>query len=267
MSESQGNGDEVRLMPAKRRRDMAALFANDPVIHLDSLADRFGVSRETVRRDLIALENQGLVERVHGGGMRLEVHSSEPSFHERLETRSQAKSTMAETAASLIGNSGSIFLDVGTSVARIADYLPPSFSGQVITNSIIAAVRLGELESVDVVLCGGRMRHGDLAISGPQAAEFLQDVFVEIAFLGCGGVDSTQGVTDFYLDEIALKRIVIGNSGSTYVLADSTKIGKIATKRVCRLDQITGVVTDAEADTELVAELQSFGIETHRVGG
>ena len=265
MSESESRGEEVRLMPAKRRREMIALFADDPVIHLDSLAERFGVSRETVRRDLIALENQGLVERVHGGGMRLEVHSSEPSFHERLETRSEQKSTMAQAAASLIGDSGSIFLDVGTSVARIADYLPPTFSGQVITNSIIAATKLGERENVDVVLCGGHMRHGDLALSGPQAAEFLQDVFVEIAFLGCGGVDPTHGITDFYLDEIALKRIVIRNSGSTYVLADSTKIGKVATKRVCPLDQITGIVTDAEANAELVSELRSLGVETHRV--
>lgn len=262
---SENRNDRVRLMPAKRRLEISALFADNSVIRIGELAERFGVSRETVRRDLIILESRGLVERVHGGGMRLEVHAREPSYDERLTLRWEQKRAMGELASSLIGSAESIFLDVGTSVACIADYLPPTFSGQVITNSIIAATRLGERDDIDVIVCGGHMRHGDLAVSGPQAAEFLHDVFVEVAFLGCGGVHPAHGVTDFYLDEIALKRIVIGNAGSKFVLADSSKIGRIATKRVCALGQITGIVTDAEADADLIAELQSLGVETHRV--
>ncbi len=250
-------------MPAKRRLEIKALFANDPVIRIDELADRFGVSRETVRRDLIIMESHGLVERVHGGGMRLEVHSHEPPFDERLTLRPEQKAAMGAAASALIGNAKSIFLGVGTSVAHIADHLPLDFTGQIITNSIVAATRLDSHDSVDVTVCGGRMRHGDLAMSGPQAAEFLHDVFVEVAFLGCGGVHAAHGITDFYPDEIALKRIIIGNSGSTFVLADSSKIGRVATNRVCALEQITGIVTDADAN--LAEELRSLGIETHRV--
>lgn len=262
------NGNhEARLMPAKRRLQISELFAIDPVIRIDELADRFGVSRETVRRDLIILEGRGLVERVHGGGMRLEVQSREPTYDERVVLRSDQKEAMAKTAGTLIGHAESIFLGVGTSVALIAKHLPQDFSGQIITNSIVAAARLDGRTNIDVIVCGGRMRQGDLALSGPQTAEFLQDVFVEVAFLGCGGVHATHGITDFYLDEIALKRIVIGNSGSTYVLADSSKIGRVATKRVCALEQISGIVTGGDTNSELVAELQSLGVQMNSLQG
>jgi DeoR/GlpR family transcriptional regulator of sugar metabolism len=250
-------------MPAQRRLEISELFDDRPVVRIDELALRFGVSRETIRRDLISLENRGLVQRVHGGGVRPEVDSREPPFRERLELRTTQKSAMARVAAGLIGDAGTVFLDLGTSVAHITEFIPPSFTGQVITNSILAASRLGQREEIEVMVCGGRMRHGDLALSGPTAVEFVSDVFVEVAFLGSGGVHPAHGLTDFYPDEVATRRVVIRNARSTYVMADSTKIGRVATQRVCSIDQLTGVITDDEADPEMLDELRATGIEVH----
>lgn len=264
---SENRDDSTRLMPAKRRLEISALFTHDSAIRIEELADRFGVSRETIRRDLIFLEGRGLVERVHGGGIGLEVRSREPTYDDRVVLLSAQKESMGKTAGALIGDAESVFLDVGTSVAVIADNIPPSFAGQIFTNSIIAASRLDKRGDLDVIICGGRMRHGDLALSGSQTAEFLRDVFVEIAFLGCGGVHSSHGITDFYLDEISLKKIVIENSTSTYVLADSSKIGWVATNRVCTLDQVTGIITDEGANPELVSDLRSLGVKTYGTHG
>jgi DeoR/GlpR family transcriptional regulator of sugar metabolism len=250
-------------MPAQRRLEISELFADRRVVRIDELADRFGVSRETIRRDLITLENRGLVQRVHGGGVSPEIDSREPSFQERLALHSAQKTAMAKLAAQLIGEAGTLFLDLGTSVARITDFIPQTFSGQVITNSVLAASRLGQRDQIDVMVSGGRMRHGDLALSGPHAAELLNDVFVEIAFLGSGGVHPSHGLTDFYPDEVAIRRIVIGNARSTYVMADSSKIGRVATQRVCPLDQVTGIITDSEADPDLLRDLRTTGIEVH----
>ncbi|HWB87751.1 MAG TPA: DeoR/GlpR family DNA-binding transcription regulator [Acidimicrobiia bacterium] len=262
-----GPGDESRVMPAQRRIAIAEIFSDRPAVRIDDLAERFGVSRETIRRDLISLENRGLVQRVHGGGVRPEVDSREPSFQERMALHSAEKRAMATLAARLIGDAGTIFLDVGTSVARIADYIPQSFTGQVITNSILAASRLGQRDDIDVMVCGGRMRHGDLALSGPNSIEFLNDVFVEIAFLGSGGVHPAHGLTDFYPEEVATRRIVISNARSVYVMADSSKIGRVATQRVCPLDQVTGVITDSQADSGLLRDLRTTGIEVHVADG
>jgi len=261
--EGNGSAEDPRVMPAQRRIEIAEIFSDQPAVRIDDLAERFGVSRETIRRDLISLESRGLVQRVHGGGVRPEVDSREPSFQERMALHSVEKKAMAKLAAQLIGDAGTIFLDVGTSVARIADYIPPSFTGQVITNSILAASRLGQREDIDVMVCGGRMRHGDLALSGPHAAEFLNDVFVEVAFLGSGGVHPSHGLTDFYPDEVATRRIVISNARSVFVMVDSSKIGRVATQRVCPLDQVTGVITNAGADAGLLRDLRTTGIEVH----
>lgn len=262
-SPSRDSDDDVRAMPAQRRHEISELFAARPAVRIDELAHRFGVSRETIRRDLISLENRGLVQRVHGGGVRPEIDSKEPPFQERVTLRAAQKTAMADLAGQLIGDAGTIFLDLGTSVASITNFIPETFSGQVITNSILAASRLGHRDEIDVMVAGGRMRHGDLALSGPYAIEFLQDVFVEMAFLGSGGVHPSHGLTDFYPDEVATRRVVIANSRSTYVMADSSKIGRIATQRVCPLDSLTGVITDSDADEELLRELRATGIEVH----
>lgn len=254
---------ESRIMPAQRRLEISEMFADRRVVRIEELASRFGVSRETIRRDLITLENRGLVQRVHGGGVRPEIDSREPPFHERLALRAAQKTAMAKLAAELIGDAGTMFLDLGTSVARITDFIPQTFSGQVITNSVLAASRLGQRDQIDVMVSGGRMRHGDLALSGAHAVEFLNDVFVEVAFLGSGGVHPAHGLTDFYPDEVATRRVVIANARSAYVMADSSKIGRVATQRVCPLDQVTGIVTDWEADPGLVRDLRSTGVEVY----
>jgi len=261
--ETREDYDRSRVMPAQRRLEISELFDDRPVVRIDELASRFGVSRETIRRDLISLENRGLVQRVHGGGVRPEVDSREPPFQERLALRTPQKTAMAKVAAKLIADAGTIFLDLGTSVAHITDVIPQGFSGQVITNSILAASRLGQRDHIDVTVCGGRMRHGDLALSGPHALEFLNDVFVEVAFLGSGGVHPTHGLTDFYPDEVATRRVVIGNARFAYIMADSSKIGKVATQRVCPLDQLTGIITDSEADPSLIRDLRNTGVEVH----
>jgi DeoR/GlpR family transcriptional regulator of sugar metabolism len=258
--EHRGNGDG-RVMPAQRQLEISELFADSAVVRIDELASRFGVSRETIRRDLISLEGRGLLQRVHGGGVRPEIDSREPPFQERLALRAQQKTAMAKMAAQLIGEAGTIFLDLGTSVARLTEFIPQTFTGQVITNSILAASRLGQRDQMEVMVCGGRMRHGDLALSGPYSIEFLQDVFVEIAFLGSGGVHAAHGLTDFYPDEVATRRVVIANARSTYVMADSSKIGRIATQRVCPLDHLTGVITDSEIDEDSLRDLRAVGID------
>jgi DeoR family transcriptional regulator, fructose operon transcriptional repressor len=252
-----------RSMPAERRLQISELVEDRPTVRIDELADRFGVSRETIRRDLITLEGRGVIQRVHGGGIRPEIASSEPPFEERMVLRLEQKRAMARLAAELIGDVGTIFLDVGTSVAQVVDFLPSGFEGQIVTNSLLAANRLGERTGVDVVVCGGRMRHGDLALSGPEATEFLRGVFVEVAVLGSGGVHPAHGLTDFYPEEIALRRIVMDNAHTSLVMADSSKIGKIATYRVGSFDRLSGIVTDDEANSGYLSELRESGVTIH----
>lgn len=250
-------------MPAQRRLAISKLFAEQAAVRIDELADRFHVSRETIRRDLISLEDRGEIQRVHGGGIRRELSSSEPPFEVRVAQQEHEKSAIAKLAAGLIEDAKTVFLDVGTTAARVVEYLSDGFSGEVITNSVLAAQALSTRTDIAVTLCGGRMRHGDLALSGPMATAMMRDVFVEVALLGSGGVDPEHGLTDFYADEIDLRKLVIQNTQASYVLADSTKVGRIATHRVASLDRLSGIVTDEGVDPGFVQELDSLGVEVH----
>lgn len=255
------NKHEKRQMPAQRRLAISRLFAERPAVRIEELAEEFDVSRETIRRDLINLEERGEIQRVHGGGIRREMSSSEPPFEVRLVQQAREKTAMARIAADLVTDAKTVFLDVGTSVARVVDFLPDVFTGEVITNSVLAAQALAARNDIEVILCGGRMRHGDLALSGPVAAGMLRDIFVEVALLGSGGVDPQHGLTDFYPDEIDLRRVVIENTQTRYVLADSTKIGRVATHRVVALDRLDGIITDDGVEPEFVQEFRNLGIE------
>lgn len=258
------NGKERhRTMPAERRLEISEMFANKRVVRIDELAERFDVSRETIRRDLITLEDRGVIERVHGGGIRHEIASSEPPFEERLVQQAEEKEAIARLAADLIAGAHTVFLDVGTSVARVVEFLPETFSGEVITNSILAAQMLAPRRDLSVLLTGGRLRHGDLALSGPNAVATLRDVFVEVALLGSGGVDAEHGLTDFYPEEIDSRRVVIANANRSLVMADSTKIGKIATHRVVPLERLTGVITDDGISIEHQTAISGLDIELH----
>lgn len=257
------NSKSHRSMPAQRRLEISEVFVDQPAVRIDDLADRFGVSRETIRRDLITLENRGVLQRVHGGGIRQEVSPSEPPFEERLVQQSKQKTAIAKLTAGLVAEAETLFLDVGTSVARVVDFLPDSFRGEIITNSVLAAHMLAHRSDLQVILCGGRMRHGDMAVSGPSAAKMLRDVFVQVALLGSGGVDTQHGLTDFYPDEIDLRKIVIENSQTALVVADSSKVGKVATHRVTSLELLSGIVTDSEIENRHLEDMRNIGLTVH----
>lgn len=250
-------------MPAQRRLAISKLFVERPAVRIDELADQFDVSRETIRRDLISLEERGEIQRVHGGGIRTELSSSEPPFEVRITQQEREKSGIARLSAGLVESAKTVFLDVGTTVARVVEFFPDGFSGEVITNSVLAAQALATRPDIAVTICGGRMRHGDLALSGPMATALMRDVFVEVALLGSGGVDPQHGLTDFYADEIDLRKLIIQNTETSYVLADSTKVGRIATHRVTSLDRLSGIVTDDGVDSRFIQELESVGVNVY----
>ncbi len=248
------------MIPEERRLEIIQEVRARSLVRADELADRFGVSGETIRRDLMALEREGLVRRVHGGATSSGARGFEASYEQRRATNLEAKRAMARVAADLIEPGDTIVLDIGTSAAEVARALPPAHRGRVLTNSLLVAIELAGREGVEVLTSGGRVRAGDLACSGTQAETFFGDYFADKAFLGSGGVHPEVGLTDYYPDEIASRRIILEHASERYVLADSSKLGRIALARVCGLDQLTAVITDDGADDRVVEELEREGL-------
>ncbi len=245
------------MLPTQRRQAILAEVRRARAVSADELARRFGVSLETIRRDLRGLRDAGLLERVYGGA--LSVRSSEGSFTARSNLHSERKQAIARLAATLIEPDDTIVIDVGTTALEVARALPASFRGRVLTNSVPAAMELAAREEIEVQLCGGQVRPGDAACFGSHAEAFFAEFYADKAFLGSGGVHAQAGLTDYHPPEVVTRRTIIAHSAASYVLADSSKLGVIAVHRVCPLSRLTAVLTDPQAGDEVAESLAAAG--------
>jgi DeoR family glycerol-3-phosphate regulon repressor len=247
------------MLPTQRRQAILAEVSERSAVVADELAREFDVSVETIRRDLRDLQRQGLLDRVYGGATRPAGRSSEGSFAARSTRHIAAKRAIAGLAASLVEPGETIVIDVGTTALEVARALPASFRGRVLTNSVPAAMELSAREHIEILLCGGQIRHGDAACSGAHAAAFFAEFYADRAFLGSGGIHPEAGLTDYYPAEVAIRRTIIAHTAASYVLADSSKLGTIAVHRVCPLDRIVAVLTDDAASGDACQALSSAG--------
>ncbi|MGW0588560.1 DeoR/GlpR family DNA-binding transcription regulator [Streptosporangium sp. NPDC002607] len=236
------------VLPAERHARIGEALRISRVVSTDDLAHELGVSAETIRRDFVALERQGRLSRVHGGATITlgQAAGEEAPFAERTGTAADAKTRIGRAAAGLVHPGQTVVIDVGTTAVQVARALPLDFTGTVATCSLLVAAELSERPGIEVLVCGGRLRGGDLALSNSVAQAFFADLNPDVAFLGSGGVDAAAGLTDYYLDEIAVRKIVLRNATRSYVLADSSKFGLVARHRVAELGELGGLITEAE---------------------
>ena len=230
-------------------------------VSTEELSRRLDVSAETIRRDLVSLEEQGLLDRVHGGAAAHDARlaGDEASFPEREQTNEAAKQRIAAEAVSLLGAGQTVMIDVGTTALAVARAIPVSWTGTVVTCSLLAAVELGNRTNIEVLVCGGRVRAGDLTLSNHIARQFFEAVHPDIAFLGSGGVDAHAGLTDYTLDEVDVRRAVIRNSRNSWILADSSKFDHVAQHFVAPLDAVTGLITETAPDGAIAAAITDRG--------
>lgn len=246
-------------IPEERRLAIATAIRRQPLVRAGELAHQLGVSVETVRRDLMALENQGVLERVYGGARGVPVRTFEPPVGERRLKELAAKRAMATLMVSMLSPGNTVILDVGTSVGEVARQIPWDFRGRILTPSLPVAAALDGHEGVEVLVSGGQVRRGDMALSGRQAERFVGDFYVDKAVLGSGGVHALAGLTDYYPAEVAVRQVILGHAAESYVLADATKVGHVALCKVCDLREVTAVVTDSRVTPEALAELEAAG--------
>lgn len=249
------------MFPAQRQQRILQLLADRGALGSAELAEELDVSYETVRRDLNALELVQKVVRRHGGVQLTNARGLEPSYRDRAGIAVEAKAAIGRAAARLVEPGMSVMIDVGTTTLEVARALDAGFQGTVITSSILAAVELAERRDVEVIVNAGRVRGGDLSISGGLASDFYRDVFPDIAFVGSGGVDEHAGLTDFHLDEVVARRVVLANAARAYVLADASKLGRVAAHRVCALNDFDGLITNEEPPSGVDSAIKRGGGE------
>ena len=213
---------------------------------LEGLAERFGVSMQTVRRDIIALSDAGRLQRFHGGAGPLErEESTRLGYQAKLDIAQSEKLSIGAKAASEIKNGATLFLDVGTTVEACATALAERPGFTIFTNSMPAAMKFDPQEH-SVFLLGGKMAGRDGSVVGLEAVSLIGDVNLDYAVIGCSTIDGNGRVMDFDLDKIAIKRSAMKAAAKSFLVATKSKFGRSALAVIEHIDQFDAVFSSHE---------------------
>ena len=239
-------------MQISRQQEIMELARKTGRVSVEDLVARFGVSSQTIRKDLNELCEQRLLDRVHGGAI---VASSVQNLaYEARRTIAQSeKREIGKAAAALIPSNSSLFMNIGTTTEEVAHALRQHNGLLVITNNIHVASMLYPLEGIDVVIAGGAVRRADGGVVGSLAVDLIAQFKVDYAIIGVSAIDADGALLDFDLNEIQVSQSIISNARAVILVADSSKFGRTAPARFGRLSDVDVFVTDRVPSLELRA--------------
>ncbi|MFJ2113963.1 MULTISPECIES: DeoR/GlpR family DNA-binding transcription regulator [unclassified Streptomyces] len=249
-------------MLAERRHQLIlrALRSGGPAAVAD-LSERLGVSAATVRRDLLKLEEEGLLTRVHGGAV---VEEGDQPFAEVAGVRVPEKDAIAAAAATMVEDGQCVLLDIGTTAYRLARQL----HGRrltVVTSNLVVYEELADDTGIELVLLGGVVRREYRSLVGFLTEDSLRQLHADWLFLGTSGVRPGGQVMDTTVVEVPVKRAMIAASDRVVLLADSGKFPGTGMARVCGPGDLQSVVTNASSDAATCAVLEEAGVKVVRV--
>lgn len=245
--------------PPARQDEIVRLARRSGRVEVSTLAEQFGVTTETIRRDLMELQAQRLLKRVHGGAIPWDVSDFEPRLVARDEQQVAEKRRIANAAIAELPPEGTVILDSGSTTRFVADYFPRERPLRVVTNSLPNALFLAELDLEEVVVLGGRVRRNTLAVTDVTAIDLLRSMRVDTAIIGADGVDPRGGFTTPYHEEAAIKAAMVAAARRVIVVADHTKIGQQHFRRFAGLEEVDTLITDDGAPADAVAAVRASG--------
>ncbi len=262
-----GNGpaEGGRLRRGDRFEHIMAALRVGSSVRIADLAARFGVSTETVRRDLDELSRQGLVDRTYGGAAPAAAFR-EPTFDERARERVAERRRIGACAAEMIEDGDVLMVDSGSTTVHFAQRLAAAAPRvTVLTNCLGVALALGPLAETRVVLCPGDYRVQEGGVFGPETAAFLQRFRATKAIIGASGL-TVEGPVELDSAATWVKRSMIERAARRFLLIDESKLDALSIETVCPLDQIDDLVTSAPPSAALRDGLIAAGVEVHLAG-
>jgi DeoR family glycerol-3-phosphate regulon repressor len=234
-------------------------------VSVDALAAEFGVTPQTIRKDLNLLARGAMLARVHGGAV---VTSGVDNLDRatRAQVASGAKEAIGAAAAALVPNGASLFLNIGTTTEAVARHLTGHRDLLVITNNLNVVDILAGIAGIDIIAAGGRVRAEDRAVVGALATEFIRGFKVDYALIGASAVDESGTLLDFDADEVHVSRTIIAQARQVILVADATKFGRPAPVRIADMTAIDYLVTDRLSDGGIAQAARMAGTEIIETG-
>ncbi len=250
------------MRPSDRQSKITDIIRHEGRVTVEGLVTRFGSSPETVRRDLSVLARAGKLQKIHGGAV-LPGGRGEGSFNERMSQNVAQKRAIAKKACSLVSPGDILFIDTGSTTLMFAEELDSCKDLTVITNSTEIAKVIGSQPSKRVFLVGGEFDSDNCETRGPIAISQLKKYRANHAVLAIGGISANAGIMDFHIDEAYVAIAMIEQTENVIVLADSSKLGRIAPFEVVAFEHIDDFVCDVHPTGQLKEALDRGKVTSH----
>lgn len=249
-------------MDVKTRRELLLKHLEEHgSVGVSEASGAIRVSQMTIRRDLQVLAKAGLVVRVHGGAVAAASTSYEQPYSGRAERNVEAKQRIGAVAARLVGDGETVILDVGTTVLQVASALVGRRNLTILTPSLRVLSVLQEQEGIQLMTTGGVLRRGELSLTGELAENAFRDFRFDTFIMGVGGIHPVHGLTEFNPADARVKKCALASASRSIVVADHSKLGRIAFSRVAPLSAARILVTDQGADAGALEAIRSEGVE------
>ncbi len=243
-----------------RHPEILAAARQEGRVTVEGLAAQFGVSVQTIRRDLAELCDEGALQRVHGGAV-LRSGVENIGYEARKALNAEAKRAIAEACARDIPDSSALFLNIGTTTEAVARALTQHDGLLVVTNNMnVANILIGN-PNCEVIVTGGTVRRSDGGLIGNLTERMVSQFKFDIAVIGCSAVDADGDLQDYDLQEVGVSQTAIAHARRTVLVADRSKLERTAPVRIAPLKDIDLIFTDAELPADLAARCTEWGTE------
>jgi DeoR family glycerol-3-phosphate regulon repressor len=248
------------LTPNPRQAGVIETVRELGSVSVEALAERFGVTLQTVRRDVKLLSDAGLVARFHGGVRQPGSSTETMAYRQRQALNEEAKRRIARAVARQVPDGCSLILNIGTTVEAVARELLQHRGLRVITNNLNVAALLSDNPDCEVIVAGGLVRSRDRAITGEATVEFIAQFRVDIGLIGISGIESDGTLRDFDYREVKVAQAIIRASRQVWLVADHSKFNRPAMVEMGRLDQVDKLFTDSPPPASFNPLLSEAGV-------
>ncbi|MBP0715941.1 DeoR/GlpR family DNA-binding transcription regulator [Burkholderia sola] len=250
------------MLTTQRKKAILDALARDGQVLAAELSVQFGVSEDTVRRDLRELAADGLLQRVHGGALPASPAVAPFAQREALETTEKRR--IARRAAQMIAPGQVAIVDGGTTSALLVSQLPADLRATIVTHSPSVAVALAAHPSIDVILIGGRLYKHSIVAVGAAAMEGIARIHADLYFMGVTGVHPVAGLSTGDFEEAAIKRALAERAAETVVLASQSKLRAASQFVIGDITLAQTIVVEKETDAALTKPIEAAGVTVVR---
>jgi len=248
----------------QRQQEILSLVQQQGFVSIETLAQNFSVTSQTIRRDINSLCDQQLLTRYHGGaGLSSSVENVE--YATRQVMNLEAKQQIAKMTADHIPDRASVFINIGTTTEEIAKALLNHTELRIITNNLNVAAILRSNPSFEIIIAGGVVRQRDGGITGEATIDFIRQFKVDFGIIGISSIDTDGTLLDFDYHEVRVAQAIIENSRQIFLAADHSKFERCAMVRLGSISQIAALFTDRQPPEHIVDILAEKGIALHTV--